>query len=524
MIRRLKSKIREADAAAGRPERFGGRELQPVPLFFGREEQRLLLRFSSFESRSRKQSLTEPPARKTPVDLRLKFLISDSSLVLYTFADSWLRVQEGTRDPEPAEAAEVRAAQLSTEQDTADDRERQERSRLAARTVGAWLKPWVTLLAPEIAAIDEELTDLGLTTAGTLPQYDERWERLLKLIRTHLRDGENWCDDERLIIFTGYKTTLDYLKLRLETEFRDNGSAIRVLFGDPAARDNRQSIINAFNDPANPVRVRVATDVACEGINLQETARLLLHFDIPWNPARLEQRNGRLDRHGQARDVTVFHYASDDDADVRFCARIAEKVNEIREVLGNLVSTSLAAQTGGNVRSSAHGRSSASRALRPVCRSKSRQPTFRIWEPCTRRLQTACAMATCPRTNDLSITGSTHPASFSQQLAAWGIPAGMYLGARAISPSTRPHSGDSPCGSKAGFNCALTSWARSTIPTSRRATKPSPLQLMASSLESPEPATNKHRCGLCSNYEAYPPHSTQGAFGAGCSCKQDRTS
>ncbi len=254
----------------------------------------------------------------------------------YTFADSWLRFKEGPLDPELAETDEVRAAQISADQDTADDREREERSRHAARTVGAWLKPWISILAAEIAGIDEALAGLGLATQNTSPHFDERFERLKKLIRAQLRDGNTWRADERLIVFTEYKTTLDYLKQRLENEFHHNGNAIRVLFGDPSARDNRRSIISAFNDPADAVRVLIATDVASEGINLQETARLLLHFDIPWNPARLEQRNGRLDRHGQSRDVTVFHFASDDDAGVRFCARVAQKVNEIREDLGSV--------------------------------------------------------------------------------------------------------------------------------------------------------------------------------------------
>jgi len=98
----------------------------------------------------------------------------------------------------------------------------------------------------------------------------------------------------------------------------------------------RETVKNAFNDPDSPVRILIATDAASEGLNLQQTARLLLHYEIPWNPSRLEQRNGRLDRHGQARDVTIFHFASDDDADLRFVARVIAKVNEIREDLGSV--------------------------------------------------------------------------------------------------------------------------------------------------------------------------------------------
>jgi superfamily II DNA or RNA helicase len=336
VIRRLKREIREADRQAGRPERFGDRDVQPVPLFFGAEERALSRSFSAF----RKALLTaigsqprgEQMAGRFAIEILNKRLLSCP----FTFADSWLRFKEGTRDEERAETTEVRAAQTIANQDNTDDREREERSRHAAKTVGAWLKPWLSLLSEEIAAIDESLSNLGLNAAHSWPRFDERYERLKKMIRERIRDGSSWRNDERLIVFTEYKTSLDYLKARLEQDFRDNGNAIRILFGDPSARENRQSIIKAFNDPADPVRVLVATDVASEGINLQETARLLLHFDIPWNPARLEQRNGRLDRHGQARDVTVYHFASDDDADVRFCARVAEKVNEIREDLGSV--------------------------------------------------------------------------------------------------------------------------------------------------------------------------------------------
>ena len=83
------------------------------------------------------------------------------------------------------------------------------------------------------------------------------------------------------------------------------------------------------------MRVLVATDAASEGLNLHRTARYLLHYDCPWNPSRLEQRNGRLDRYGQARDVTVYHFMSDIDQDVRFLAHVIRKADEIREDLGS---------------------------------------------------------------------------------------------------------------------------------------------------------------------------------------------
>lgn len=96
----------------------------------------------------------------------------------------------------------------------------------------------------------------------------------------------------------------------------------------------RADIKAAFNDSAAKVRLLIATDAASEGLNLQETARFLLHWDIPWNPARLEQRNGRLDRHGQARDVTVHHFATEDDQDLAFLAHVIGKLETIRDDIG----------------------------------------------------------------------------------------------------------------------------------------------------------------------------------------------
>jgi len=97
----------------------------------------------------------------------------------------------------------------------------------------------------------------------------------------------------------------------------------------------RDLIKQAFNDPAHSVRILVATDAAAEGLNLQRTARYLLHYDCPWNPSRLEQRNGRLDRHGQARDVAVYYFVSDQDQDLRFLSHVVNKAHEIREDLGS---------------------------------------------------------------------------------------------------------------------------------------------------------------------------------------------
>lgn len=187
-------------------------------------------------------------------------------------------------------------------------------------------------------AIDEALDSLGLGARGVLPENaaprkDARFDALAAWMEENLRRDGTFRDDERVILFTEYKTTLDYVQARLAKRFGGEG-VLRVLYGGMPIEE-REAIKAAFNDPADPVRILLATDAASEGLNLQETARFVVHWDVPWNPARLEQRNGRLDRHGQPRDVVVAHFATDDDADLAFLAYVVRKVNAVREDLGS---------------------------------------------------------------------------------------------------------------------------------------------------------------------------------------------
>jgi len=337
VVRRLKREVNALDKSQDRPERFAERFLEPVPLFFSPEEKALSEAFATFRQAVRsavaQSRRADQLAGSFAVEVLNKRLLSCPA----TFADSWFRFKEGMEEAEVARPEEMSAAHRASEEDISDDREKVGRGRHASRTAGAWLKPLADKLQAEIQVVDDALERLGIRPDGeelTHPESDERWDRLLGLIKKRLRQGSKWIDSERLILFTEYKTTLDYLSHRLMVEFKDRGQAIRILFGGDDC--DREAIKQAFNDPEDPVRILVATDAASEGMNLQETARLLLHYDVPWNPSRLEQRNGRLDRHGQARDVTVFHFASDDDADMKFLSHVVGKVNAIREDLGSM--------------------------------------------------------------------------------------------------------------------------------------------------------------------------------------------
>src|SRR5699024_5208546 len=125
-----------------------------------------------------------------------------------------------------------------------------------------------------------------------------------------------------------------------------NGERLAQLYGgqDPEERERVKDVFTDRPD-LDKVRVLVATDSASEGSNLQRYCHRVLHWEIPWNPNRLEQRNGRVDRHGQRADrVEVVHFVPKGwesaepgslEDELGFLRTAAEKVDRIREDLGS---------------------------------------------------------------------------------------------------------------------------------------------------------------------------------------------
>lgn len=340
VVRRLKSEINDSDVKSGRVPRFVEREIIPLPLYDGPKETALGRAFEGFRESLRivlkNAAESERMAGYFAVEVLQKRLLSCP----YAFADSWHRFRAGLRDEEPVTSDELKAAERAVREEIDDDAETEGRIAYASRVAGAWLRQFETTLHHFVTHIDSALAGLGLLSQGDSPPgdpaEDARFERLVKLVNERLREGTTWGADERLIVFTEYRTTLDYIERRLRARFReDSGAPILVLHGS-LDETRREEVKAAFNDPDHPIRILLATDAASEGANLQETSRLLLHWDIPWNPSRLDQRNGRLDRHGQARDVHIFHFTSETDADLRFLGRVLRKVDQIRTDLGSL--------------------------------------------------------------------------------------------------------------------------------------------------------------------------------------------
>ena len=310
--------------------------LDPDPL-----EAALSAAFDAFRRRIRALVSQGAKARRRAGTFAVEILGKRLLSCPAAFAESWRRAKQGFADQSAASESELAAAQRALQQETGDDREAQQRQATAASVVGAWLKNFADEVAAEIHAIERALAKLGFALDGPpiteqTPLADKRLDALAALIERLLLADGTFRSDERLIVFTEYKTTLDYLVHHLRGRYPEE--RILTLFGagGPEGMDetSRENVKAAFNDPASQVRILIATDAASEGLNLHRTARYLLHYDCPWNPSRLEQRNGRLDRYGQARDIAVHHFVSNADPDLRFLDHLIRKADEIREDLG----------------------------------------------------------------------------------------------------------------------------------------------------------------------------------------------
>lgn len=181
---------------------------------------------------------------------------------------------------------------------------------------------------------------------------DGKTQELIRWLKTHLLTATGEWTETRVIIFTEYRDTQRWLTQMLISAGLGGARLMSLYGGMPS--DQRERIKAAFQaSPAlAPVRILLATDAASEGIDLQNHCSRLIHVEIPWNPNRMEQRNGRVDRHGQrAPDVRIYHFVSKgwrdrqfrdamapDElaADLEFLMRAALKVDTIREDLGKV--------------------------------------------------------------------------------------------------------------------------------------------------------------------------------------------
>lgn len=205
----------------------------------------------------------------------------------------------------------------------------------------------VTSLSVEEKTILNQLREFAVHATA---HVDSKARTLIKWLKQVLKPDGEWSD-RRVIIFTEYRATQKWLHDLLAAEGLAGQDRLLTFYGG-MTQDERERIKAAFQaDPkVAPVRILLSTDAASEGVNLQNHCWQLIHYEIPWNPNRMEQRNGRVDRYGQKNsEVEVFHFVGagfdgtkpgqapgDLEGDLEFLLRAVLKVEAIREDLGKV--------------------------------------------------------------------------------------------------------------------------------------------------------------------------------------------
>jgi len=185
-------------------------------------------------------------------------------------------------------------------------------------------------LGSEISSLQrlEELA-LRVRQAGT----DRKWEELSRLLQD---DGEMFDAEggrRKLIIFTEHRDTLTYLRDHI-TSLLGRPEAVVVIHGG-MGREERRKVQEAFTQDKD-VHILLATDAAGEGLNLQR-AHLMVNYDLPWNPNRLEQRFGRIHRIGQTEVCHLWNLVALETREGDVFHQLFTKLDEERKALGGQV-------------------------------------------------------------------------------------------------------------------------------------------------------------------------------------------
>jgi SNF2 family DNA or RNA helicase len=344
LVHRLKSEIVDSNGK----KRFPDRKLEAIEVPYTDEERGAHKKLQQYCVIRQETARDDVSYLGTEFVLKLlkKRLFSSPAAFLVTLGEheKTLRGLRKEARPDGRVAGTLRRELARVEDDYADDAQYEASENEAVGTATTVFSH----LGDEERKLLRELRDWAERAAA---RADAKAKKLLAWLDETLRPSGNW-NEERVIIFTEYRATQKWIQELLARHGLASQERLKTLYGGMDT-DDRERIKAAFQaDPKeSPVRILLATDAASEGIDLQNHCHRLIHYEIPWNPNRLEQRNGRVDRHGQKADeVLVYHFVGqgwdqrkgglakpgDLEGDLEFLMRAALKVEAIRNDLGKV--------------------------------------------------------------------------------------------------------------------------------------------------------------------------------------------
>lgn len=335
MIRRLKSDLVDAD---GNPL-YARRHLQALEVPYTAEEREIHRKLDAYCA-SREKGAEEAGHRSGTVfvnRLLKKRLLSSPAAFAATLERHVASLSEAR--PVKADAMAERIlhkAILKADEDYADDRELEDAEAEAVEEITRHSVP----LTPEQRAM---LDDLRAWAQRARNQVDAKAQAILAWLSANLETNVEW-NDRRVIIFTEYRTTHQWMHQILASH-GFGGERLSLLHGG-LSQEEREPVKAAFqaSPQESPVRILLATDAASEGIDLQNHCNRLIHLEIPYNPNVMEQRNGRIDRHGQReREVLIWHPVDGGSVDgfrvgghAEDILRALQKLDAMREDMGSV--------------------------------------------------------------------------------------------------------------------------------------------------------------------------------------------
>ncbi len=345
MVRRLKQDLREIG------EEFPERRVIPIVIDNLPEDapelklSRLLQEYRNLrEERLKEASKSTQNAAMLVITSLQKRLLSS----IEAFART-LKVHRAAIEKQAANrcAIAIENLPLLLETPGADD----ERAELTEEEVQTEEDTQVTLATGQAASFGLSSRELeileSMTDVANQARYqtDPRVEKLVAWIKESLcpdlgKPNAAWLD-KRVIIFTEYTDTKRYLQQKLQEAIAlsDRERERIDVFHGGIGEERREAIKNAFNaDPSrHPLRILIATDAAREGVNLQNNCADLFHFDVPWNPSRMEQRNGRIDRKLQRSPVVhCYYFVLAQRTEDKVLKVLVKKTETIQKELGTL--------------------------------------------------------------------------------------------------------------------------------------------------------------------------------------------
>lgn len=317
-IRRVKEDLKDFE---GKPL-FLPRHVDTVPFNLGTDsprEKELYNELSRYVNTQYNKALTKD--KKRNVAFALVILQRRLASSIYALLKSLERRKRRLEDLIKGVEEKKKPSEYTFDFDTVEDMSEEER----------WKEEeiWETLsVAENREELEKEIETIGglIERARSIIQKEE--EAKLKELKKSLKElAQKYTEkeDKKILIFTESRDTLDYLEKRI----KEWGYVTNTIHGGMKLED-RVKAEGIFKTETN---VLVATEAAGEGINLQ-FCHLMINYDIPWNPNRLEQRMGRIHRYGQQKEVYVFNLVAEDTREGKVLSRLFEKLEEIRNALG----------------------------------------------------------------------------------------------------------------------------------------------------------------------------------------------